>query len=211
MRDVGHSQQSLARVFVPRKSQTWVSQYLLSDPARQVALLVIDEPENIERLARALQWSVHELIEKSGAQRFVESLSSSPHTVQVRRYRIPIVDAGAGVPFWNDGDDYVTLDLPELRGKTEAELFAVRVVGDSMSPTFLNGDVVVCWTAGRAESGRVVAVHQHGDGLVLKRMQVVGTGTVQMLYSDNPAYGPSPLGEYDRVYGVALGMWRPSR
>ncbi|MCS7069332.1 MAG: S24 family peptidase [Meiothermus sp.] len=119
------------------------------------------------------------------------------------------MDAGAGLPVWNEGGEFVILDLPELRGKPESELFAVRIQGDSMSPTYLNGDVVVCWTQGQPESGRVVAVHQHGDGLIIKRLQMVGSQV--MLYSDNPAYPPMLLGEYDRVYGVALGMWRPVR
>lgn len=107
------------------------------------------------------------------------------------------------------GGEYVSLDLPELRGKPESELFAVRVRGDSMMPTYLNGDVVVLWTEGRAEPGRVVAVHQHGDGIILKRLRYVGVQP--MLYSDNPAHPPVPLDEYDRIYGVALGMWRPAR
>lgn len=110
---------------------------------------------------------------------------------------------------WNEGGEFVTLDLPELRGKPESELFAVRVRGDSMSPTYLNGDVVVCWTEGQPEAGRVVAVHQHGDGIILKRLQYAGNQP--MLYSDNPAYAPVMMGEYDRIYGVVLGMWRPAR
>lgn len=211
MREVGHTQQSLARVFVPRKSQTWISQYLLSDPARQVALMVIDDPDNLSRLAKALDWTVDELIEHSGARTILEKLGFSrpPDALPVRRYRIPIVDAGAGLPVWNDSGEFVILDLPELRGKPEPELFAVRVRGDSMSPTYLNGDVVVCWTEGQPEAGRVVAVHQHGDGIILKRLQY--TGDQAMLYSDNPAYPPMLLGEYDRIYGVALGMWRPAK
>lgn len=36
-------------------------------------------------------------------------------------------------------------------------------------------------------------------------------GDQAMLYSDNPAYPPMLLGEYDRIYGVALGMWRPAK
>ena len=211
MKEVGHTQQSLARVFVPRKSQTWISQYLLSDPARQVALMAIDDPDNLSRLAKALDWTVDELIEHSGARTILGKLNFShpPDVLPVRRYRIPIVEAGAGLPAWDESGEFVVLDLPELRGKKESELFAVRVVGDSMSPTFLNGDVVVIWTQGQPEAGRVVAVHQHGDGIILKRLQYAGSQP--MLYSDNPAYPPVPLGEYDRIFGVVLGSWRPAR
>ncbi|MDW8482676.1 MAG: S24 family peptidase [Meiothermus sp.] len=131
-----------------------------------------------------------------------------PDALPVRHYRIPIVYAGAGLPAWDDSGEFVVLGLPELENKPESQLFAVRVVGDSMSPTYLEGEIVVCWTEGEARPGKVVAVHVHGDGLVLKRLQLVGGQP--MLYSDNPAYPPEPLGEYDRIYGVAVGSWRPA-
>jgi len=167
--------------------------------------------EELLGLIKALDWTVQEFSQATGLD--VTKLSNldilQRETIPVRRYRIPIVEAGAGLPAWDESGEFVVLDLPELRGKKESELFAVRVVGDSMSPTFLNGDVVVCWKEGQPEAGRVVAVHQHGDGIILKRLQYAGSQP--MLYSDNPAYAPVMMGEYDRIYGVVLGMWRPAR
>lgn len=151
-----------------------------------------------------MQWTPEQFTQATGLQ--LPAFMTIPDALPVRRYRIPIVDAGAGLPVWNEGGEFIVLDLPELRGKSESELFAVRVVGDSMSPTYLNGDVVVIWTQGQPETGKVVAVHQHGDGIVLKRLQHAGGHAV--LYSDNPAYPPIPMGEHDRIAGVALGMWR---
>jgi len=171
-----------------------------------IRYLAYKEPTTLERLIRALQWTPEQFTRATGLE--LPSLSHPVDALPVRRYRIPIVDAGAGLPVWNDSGEFVILDLPELRGKPESELFAVRVKGDSMMPTYLNGDVVVCWTEGLPEAGRVVAVHQHGDGVILKRLRYVGDQA--MLYSDNPAHPPVPLGEYDRIYGVALGMWRPA-
>ncbi|WP_295398484.1 S24 family peptidase [Meiothermus sp.] len=189
------------------KSASWLATQVLTNPESSIRYIWAKEPTTLERLLRALQWTPEQFAKETGLE--IPSLSRPVDALPVRRYRIPIVDAGAGLPVWNEGGEFVILDLPELRGKPESELFAVRIQGDSMSPTYLNGDVVVCWTQGQPESGRVVAVHQHGDGLIIKRLQMVGSQV--MLYSDNPAYPPMLLGEYDRVYGVALGMWRPVR
>lgn len=189
------------------KSPGWAGARFLPSVDTMMRYLAYKEPATLERILRALQWTPEQFARETGLE--IPSLSRPLDVLPIRRYRIPIVDAGAGLPIWNDAGEFIILDLPELRGKSEDELFAVRVRGDSMSPTYLNGDVVVCWTEGQPEAGRVVAVHQHGDGVILKRLQY--TGDQAMLYSDNPAYPPMLLGEYDRIYGVALGMWRPAK
>ena len=189
------------------KSTGWAGARFLSSVDTMVRYLAYKEPTTLERILDVLEWTPEQFTRETGLE--LPGFSRPPETIPVRRYRIPIVEAGAGLPAWDESGEFVVLDLPELRGKKESELFAVRVVGDSMSPTFLNGDVVVCWKEGRPEAGRVVAVHQHGDGIILKRLQYAGSQP--MLYSDNPAYPPVPLGEYDRIFGVVLGSWRPAR
>ena len=205
IKELGLSQPKVSRM--TGKSASWLATQVLANPEGSLRYLWAKEPATLNRLIRALQWTPEEFARATGLE--LPPLSHPVDALPVRRYRIPIVDAGAGLPVWNDGGEgeYVSLDISELRGKPESELFAVRVQGDSMMPTYLSGDVVVCWTQGRPETGRVVAVHQHGDGLVLKRLRYVGNQA--MLYSDNPAHPPVPLGQYDRIYGVALGMWRP--
>jgi len=205
IRDLGLSQPKVSRM--AGKSASWLATQVLPNPESSLRYLWAKEPITLERLLRALQWTPEQFTRETGLE--LPGFSSRPDVLPVRRYRIPIVEAGAGLPAWDESGEFVVLDLPELRGKKESELFAVRVVGDSMSPTFLNGDVVVCWKEGQPEAGRVVAVHQHGDGIILKRLQYAGSQP--MLYSDNPAYAPVMMGEYDRIYGVVLGMWRPAR
>ncbi|ALJ90035.1 signal peptidase I [Thermus aquaticus Y51MC23] len=107
---------------------------------------------------------------------------------------------------WNEGAEYITLHIPELRGKREEELFAVRVKGDSMEPTLRDGDIVVFWTGGAPEPGRIVAVHVHWDGVIVKRLQRYNGSWY--LYSDNPDHPPVPLTENDRVLGVAATLVR---
>jgi repressor LexA len=197
--ELGKSQEDVA-------FETEISQSLISQIERGVQNPMFISTTRFYQLLNTLQWTPEQFTRATGLE--LPSFPPSAETLPVRRYRIPIVEAGAGLPAWNESGEFVILDLPELRGKPESELFAVRVRGDSMSPTYLNGDVVVCWTEGLPEAGRVVAVHQHGDGIILKRLRYIGEEA--MLYSDNPAHPPVPLGEYDRIYGVALGMWRPA-
>jgi repressor LexA len=56
------------------------------------------------------------------------------------------------------------------------------------------------------EPGRIVAVHVHWDGVVIKRLQ--RHGDTWYLYSDNPEHPPVPLLEADKVLGVAVNLVR---
>lgn len=201
MRELGLSQKELgARV---GKSQAWVSQELLRTPKQVIRYLWARDPEAVQRLLHVLQWTPEEFSRETGIH---IPGSEIPGAIPVVRYRIPVIDAGAGPPMWNEGAEYITLHIPELRGKREEELFAVRVKGDSMEPTLRDGDIVVFWTGGAPEPGRIVAVHVHWDGVIVKRLQRYNGSWY--LYSDNPDHPPVPLTENDRVLGVAATLVR---
>lgn len=202
MRELGLSQKALG-VAVGR-SQSWVSQELLGSPESAVRLLWAREPNILNRLLSALRWTPEEFARETGIHIPLEA--PHPDLSPVARYRIPVVDAGAGPPMWSEEAEYIVLHIPELRGKSERELFAVRVHGDSMEPTLREGDVVVFWTQGAVEPGRIVAVHVHWDGVVIKRLQ--RHGDTWYLYSDNPEHPPVPLLEADKVLGVAVNLVR---
>ena len=202
MHELGLSQKDLG-VKVGR-SQAWISQELLKDPDQTVKYLWAKSPEALDRLLRALQWTPEEFARETGIHIPLEA--PHPDLSPVARYRIPVVDAGAGPPMWSEEAEYIVLHIPELRGKSERELFAVRVHGDSMEPTLKEEDVVVFWTQGAVEPGRIVAVHVHWDGVVIKRLQ--RHGDTWYLYSDNPEHPPVPLHEADKVLGVAVNLVR---
>lgn len=203
MKELGLSQKDLGNLV--GRSQAWVSQELLKSPEHTIRHLWAKEPETFTRLLHALQWTPEEFSQATGI-RFPSPVVDSSSFIPTTRYRMPIIEAGAGPPMWNENAEYITLDLPELRGKGERELFAVRVKGDSMEPTLTDGDVVVFWTEGAPEPGRIVAVHVHWDGVVIKRLQRYNGSWY--LYSDNPAHPPLPLGEHDRILGVAVNLVR---
>lgn len=137
---------------------------------------------------------------------FPLSLPDHPDEVPVRSIRIPIVDAGAGLPIWDPGHgEWIDVDLPDLRRYQRGDLFGVRVWGDSMLPTVVAGDIVVCARDERAENGRMVAAWVD-DGLLIKRV-LRDNGTV-WLASDNVAYPPQRAKGDLRVFGVARALVR---
>lgn len=203
IKELGLSQPKVSRMV--GKSASWLATQVLPNPEGALRYLWAKEPETFRRLLNALQWTPEEFSQATGI-RFPSPVVDSSSFIPTTRYRMPIIEAGAGPPMWNENAEYITLDLPELRGKGERELFAVRVKGDSMEPTLTDRDVVVFWTEGAPEPGRVVAVHVHWDGVVIKRLQRYNGSWY--LYSDNPAHPPLPLGEHDRILGVAVNLVR---
>jgi len=186
------------------KSPGWAAARFFPDVERAVRYLAYRDPETLDRMLSVLRWTPEEFARETGIHIPLEA--PHPDLSPVARYRIPVVDAGAGPPMWSEEAEYIVLHIPELRGKSERELFAVRVHGDSMEPTLREGDVVVFWTQGAVEPGRIVAVHVHWDGVVIKRLQ--RHGDTWYLYSDNPEHPPVPLLEADKVLGVAVNLVR---
>lgn len=129
--------------------------------------------------------------------------------VAVSTIRIPIVDAGAGLPVWEPGaGEWIDVDLPDLRKYNRTDLFGVRVWGDSMLATIAHGDIVVCARDERAENGRIVAAWVD-DGLLIKRV-LRDNGSV-WLSSDNSAYPPQRAKSDLKIYGVAKALIRELR
>ena len=186
------------------KSPGWAAARFFPEVERAVRYLAYRDPETLDRMLSVLRWTPEEFARETGIHIPLEA--PHPDLSPVARYRIPVVDAGAGPPMWSEEAEYIVLHIPELRGKSERELFAVRVHGNSMEPTLREGDVVVFWTQGAVEPGRIVAVHVHWDGVVIKRLQ--RHGDTWYLYSDNPEHPPVPLLEADKVLGVAVNLVR---
>jgi len=186
MKDVGHTQLTLGKVFVPKRSQTWVSQYLLTDPARQVALMAVDEPENLERVAKALEWTVEELISQSGAKTLMgritkSSVESEPTAYLIGYSRHPIsYYANGGKPV--DALDYVFIRDDERKHLRPATRFAV-IVGTSMTdpldpfgPHSLQEGEVAWVDTNRSEptDGEVFLIHLSNGGETVKQLEKVG-------------------------------------
>jgi SOS-response transcriptional repressor LexA len=81
--------------------------------------------------------------------------------------------------------------------------FALRIVGDSMNGTFLEGDIILCDVNAELTNGCIVAIKLKDGRKMVKRYRDIERG-YYMLYSDNQSYQPVTVhaSEIEAVYRV---------
>jgi len=90
----------------------------------------------------------------------------------------------------------------DYSGCSEAEPFALRVVGDSMEPEFNDGSIIVVDPAGVLENGAYVIAVQ-GEEYIFR--QLVVEGDEMSLQALNDAYPTLPLsGGANDIKGVVI-------
>jgi len=89
-----------------------------------------------------------------------------------------------------------------------AEPFALRVLGDSMAPEFLDGDIVVVEPGGAARDGSFVLAHHDGEWIFRQLVQRPGHWCLRAL---NPVFGECRLDSLDAVRGVIIQKAVPGR
>ena len=129
-----------------------------------------------------------------------------PDLLPVRKKRVRMLGSiAAGQPIYADEDreSYVTVD-----GNMECD-FALRVIGDSMSPRLLDGDIVFFREESDVSDGQIAAVIID-DTATLKHVYHLPNGI--QLVSDNPKYPPMIFDDrnstYVRILGRAVGYYR---
>ena len=123
---------------------------------------------------------------------------------QLHRQRIPLIGSvAAGTPILATEHHDVFVDSP-----AEAD-YALRVQGDSMEPTYLDGDIVYIRQTDDVDDGTVGVVLCE-DSATLKHIYHIDNGV--QLVSDNPKYPPMirTWPEYDtiRILGRVVGYTR---
>ncbi len=89
-----------------------------------------------------------------------------------------------------------------------AEPFALMVLGDSMAPEFVEGEVIVVEPEGLAADGAFVVAQVDGDWTL---RQLVRAASGWRLRALNPAYAATPLADLAAVRGVVIQKSRPGR
>ena len=149
----------------------------------------------IGRIADALGVSTDELLCRS------EKL---PPFVSMIKNAVPIIgEIACGEPITAQQNIEGYAELPD---GVHAD-FALRCNGDSMTPTFEQGDLVLIRQQPDVEPGQIAAVGIDDDA-TLKRVYKHGDGV--MLIADNPAYPPLVFtaGANVKIYGLAVGFVR---
>ncbi len=89
-----------------------------------------------------------------------------------------------------------------------AEPFALMVLGDSMAPEFLEGDIVVIEPEGHATDGSYVLAFSRGEW-IFRQLRRSSDGWE--LIALNPAYASVELPDLQAVRGVIIQKNRPGR
>ena len=123
---------------------------------------------------------------------------------QLHRQRVPLIGkVAAGQPIMAEQDFETFVDAPV---NCDA---ALEVQGDSMKPTYLDGDVIYIKCRPDVPEGQV-AVVLIDDEATLKHVYKRKDGLT--LWSDNPEYPPMVIDaadhDYIAIYGVPVGYTR---
>lgn len=149
----------------------------------------------LNRIADALEVTTDELLGRSDR--------ITPF-VDMARAAVPIVgEIACGTPITAEQNISGYADLPD---GVKAD-FALICKGDSMTPTFIDGDIVLIRQQPEVEPGQIAAVGI-GSEATLKHIYPQENGV--LCVSDNPQYQPQffPSGDGITVYGLAVGYVR---
>ena len=102
-----------------------------------------------------------------------------------------------------------TVNIPQsyLKGRAKEDFFVLRVTGNSMYPTYVDGDkVLVLKQSTLNHSGQVGVVLYNGDTGTIKRVEFVAGENWMKLVPINPNYPPIKIENADlencRVLGI---------
>lgn len=91
---------------------------------------------------------------------------------------------------------------------SEAEPFALMVLGDSMEPEFLNREIIVIEPEGLAKDGSYVIAF-HNEEYTFR--QLIKRDAGWALHALNPAYPDHPIADLSCIKGVVILKKQPGR
>ena len=96
----------------------------------------------------------------------------------------------------------------ELDACSSAEPFALMVLGDSMEPEFVEGEVILIEPEGLATDGSYVLAQLNGEW-IFRQLSRQGAGW--RLQALNPAYPAADIPDLGAVKGVIIQKSKPGR
>ena len=91
---------------------------------------------------------------------------------------------------------------------SEAEAFALMVLGDSMEPEFIQGELIILEPEGLAQDGSYVLAQLDGEWIF---RQLARFGEAWQLRPLNPAYSAASIRDLSCVKGVIIQKSKPGR
>lgn len=158
-----------------------------------IAGAVSPKENTLSAIAAALECTVAELVGES-----------PPGIIGMKIRAVPVVgEIACGTPITAEQNVEGYADLPD---GIHAD-FALRCKGDSMAPTFEDGDLVLIRQQPDVEDGQIAAVNVACEA-TLKHVYHQPTGI--LLVADNPKYAPIfvPGSNEIIIHGLAVGYTR---
>lgn len=119
---------------------------------------------------------------------WLDDVATEEPTPKRKGIAIPVLGhVAAGIPIEMIEDIIDTEEIPEDMAR-HGEFFALKIKGDSMTPSINNSDVVIVRQQEDAENGDIVIATVNGNDAVCKRLKKYSDGI--SLISLNPAYEP---------------------
>lgn len=115
---------------------------------------------------------------------------------------IPVVAAGPELAPEAGADDSA------LSSCSAAESFALMVLGDSMEPEFVEGDIIIIEPEGLATDGSYVMAWHDGEWIF---RQLAEEGQGWKLRPLNPKYPSVPFPDLAAIKGVVIQKSKPGR
>lgn len=163
------------------------------------------EYETYAKIADAIGMNIDEMFELLGGDAMIDTVPKNLISISRESLkRIPLIGSvAAGQPILATESYDVYIDSP-----AKAD-YALRVEGDSMEPTYLDGDVVYIRQVDDVDDGTVAVVLVE-DEACLKRVYHIKNGL--QLVSENPKYPPMirqiPAYSSIRILGIVVGYTR---
>ena len=118
---------------------------------------------------------------------FLVGIDSVPQSK--KGVKIPVlgyVRAGIPIEALENTIDYEEISQEMAR---QGDFFALKIVGDSMEPRILEGDVIIVRKQSDVDSGDVAVILVNGDAATVKRVYK-STAGIQLVASNEKAYSP---------------------
>lgn len=140
--------------------------------------------ETLGDIARALEVDIKIFFDSE--KDFIKSALSADGMNIISVPILGRIPAGVPIEAIENIEDYEEVIIPSY--ESEKEYFGLRVVGESMSPRILDGDVVICKKQEDVNSGDVAAVYINGYDVTLKQVRKDEPGLTLIPF--NPSYPP---------------------
>ncbi|MCC7082212.1 MAG: helix-turn-helix transcriptional regulator [Burkholderiales bacterium] len=146
----------------------------------------------LEAIARAAKVSGHWLLTGDGP-RALGDVGLNDEFALVPRYDVRAAGGAGALVQSEQVVDHLAFKRAWLRqqGLNASKLALIEATGDSMLPTIATGDLVLV-ALDQAGVSDGVYVIRRGNSLIVKRLQLLQTGELQII-SDNPAYASETI------------------